>query len=101
MKFTTGDLAARPGVRASLLASLLASPFRSPRRWRHAIVIQTPERRAVMHRGAFAAELRADGLDAAAHEVTARHVGAGEVLAYVLVDDEQAAGAVFLVVSLK
>jgi hypothetical protein len=53
-----------------------------------------------MHRAAFAARLRADGLDEAAREAMSRHVGEGEVLTYVLVDDEGGAGVVFLVVPL-
>lgn len=100
MRVSREELAGRPGVRASLLASLRASPFRSPRSWRHAVVIQTPEQRTVMHRAAFAARLRADGLDEAAREAMSRHVGEGEVLTYVLVDDEGGAGVVFLVVPL-
>ncbi len=101
MRFSSSDLADLPGIRDSLLATLRSSPFRLARTWRHAIIVQTPEGRTVLHRAAFADRLRSDGLDEAAHEVMARRVGDGEVLIYVLIDNEHAAGVCFMVAQLR
>jgi hypothetical protein len=87
-------------IRGRLWAVLARSPWRSKSRWPRAIIVQTPERFEVMHRAAFAAELRAAGLTGAAHEATARRVGPGEILLYLVEDNEKRAGVEFLVVAL-
>lgn len=86
------------GIRARMLRLLRASPFRSPRTWARAVVVITPGRAEVLHRMTFASELREGGLDAAAHEVAVRRVGAGEVLAYALFNHAEAAGVAFVVI---
>jgi hypothetical protein len=88
-------------IRARLVRILAASRWRRPSHWRDAIVLLTPEREEAMHRLAFAAELRADGLEEAAHEAAARHVGPGEVLVYTVQDSARVACVGFLVVDLR
>jgi hypothetical protein len=75
--------------RAAVLSLLAASRFAHPSRWRDAIVVCTPERREVVHRLEFAAELRGAEQLEDAHELVHAELRSGEVLAYVLRDDAQ------------
>jgi hypothetical protein len=79
---------------------LIRSPFARASKWARAVVRIRPEGADVTHRALFAAELTSDGLFAAAHECTARRVRPGEVLVYVLRDDDETACAHFIVLDL-
>lgn len=102
MRLPVADLAPEMvrGIRERILAMLVRSPFRRPTSWHQAIAVVTPERRAIVARLQLAAELREGGMLAAAHEVVARRVAPGELLAYVVVDNAETAGVAFVVVPL-
>lgn len=85
-------------VLAGIRQLLAASAWRSKRTWSTCAIVFTPERRAVVSRAQLARELREGGLTDAAHEALARRVGPGEVLVYLVHDDDEGAGAGFLVV---
>jgi hypothetical protein len=70
------------------LGLLAGSRFAKPDKWRHAILIVTPEDRRVAHRLEFAAELRGGGLEVEAKEIADEVLRSGELLAYLLRDDE-------------
>jgi hypothetical protein len=95
------DEATRRKFAATLLVLLRRSRWRSPATWRDACVVLHPERREVVHRASLAVELHAAGLVDAAHEVTARRVGKDEALLYILRDDDECAGAAFLVINVR
>lgn len=73
--------------RTTVLSLLARSQFADPSKRRHAVVVCTPERREVIHRLEFAAELRGAGLEDEAREIAHEVLRAGEVLGYVLKDD--------------
>jgi hypothetical protein len=90
----------RKRVAVWLLRLLLASRWAAPSKWRDVVVVKTPEREAVLPRLQFAEELRGAGLRAAAHEIALRRIGRGQVLTYVLEDDDERAGVQIAVFNL-
>lgn len=72
--------------------------FAPPARWGLAVVVaRFGEAPRVVDRVAFAAELRANDLEALAHEAIARRVPPNHVLVYLEIDDGERAGVGFVV----
>jgi hypothetical protein len=94
------DAADRDRIGSRLLGLLLRSPWRRPADWSKCALVHHPGRREIVARAQVAEELRAGGLEQAAHEAIARHVGPGQVLVWLCVDSESSALAGFVVVEL-
>jgi hypothetical protein len=90
----------RDRIGSRLLGLLLRSPWRRPADWSKCALVHHPGRCEIVARAQVAEELRAGGLEQAAHEAIARRVGPGQVLVWLVVDSEARAGAALVVVEL-
>jgi hypothetical protein len=85
-------------LRSRIAPMLAASRYRDVRHWPRVVAVFTPGRAEIVPRLSLAIEFQGADLPAAAHEVMARRVGPGEVLAYGVVDEGALSGVAFLVV---
>jgi hypothetical protein len=89
-------------VERLVTATLLASWARRPTMWARAVVCLVPGKPAhVRLRDDLASELRENDLAELAHECKARRVGVGQILVWVLRDDDEAAFAGFEILRVR
>jgi hypothetical protein len=99
--FANLDADQRRQVRARFLAALVSSKWYHRKAWPLVVVCCAPGAAPrVVLRAELAQEFRNTGDEASAHEVLARRVPPGSVLAWIVVDSEDAAGSGFVVVQL-